>query len=203
MRKYELIRSEITSMQSKSNNNFKGIISSILTMPSRPSTVNLKIDLPDYEVLRAQVFLEDLSELLEEEAQLTIIDLIALLLKDFLHVVSTTTKMENLKDSLLEKKKQFLSKTERVEEYVEVSPGHSALRFREKQRRIRYYSLELTIPRKTALRLEIILYDLEQMYKSFQIGLEELISIIFLEFVIYLKNGKQKDMIKRFIKCFG
>jgi hypothetical protein len=201
MRKYELIRSEISTMHNRSN--FKGILSSILTLPSRPAAVFIKIDLPEYEVLRAQVFLEDLSERLEDDSQLTIIELIALLLKDFLHVCSTTTKMESLKDSLQEKKNHFLSKTERVEEYVEVAPGHTSLRIRDKPRRIRYYTLELTIPRKTALRLEIILYDLEQLFKSFQMGIDELVSIVFLEFVHHLKNGKQKDMIKRFIQCFG
>lgn len=201
MRRYELIRSEIVTMQNRSN--IKGILSSILTIPSRPAAVFMKIDLPEYEVLRAQIFLEDLSEKLEEDSQLTIVDLIALLLKDFLHVASTTSKVENLKDSLLEKRAQYLSKTERVEEYVEVAPGHTSLRVRDKPRRIRYYTLELTIPRKTALRLEIVLYDLEQMFKSFQMGIDELVSIVFLEFVHHLKIGKQKDMIKRFIQCFG
>lgn len=201
MRKYELIRSEIGSMHNK--NHIKEIFSSILTIPSRPVSVSLKLDLPEYEVLRSQIFLEDLSEQLEDGIDLSIIDLLSLLLKDFLYVVSTTTKMENLKDSLLEKKQQFLAKTERVEEFVEVSPGHSSLRVRDKPRRIRYYTLELTIPRKTALRLEIILYDLEQLFKSFQMDLDELISIVFLEFVHYLKIGKQKDMVKRFIQRFG
>lgn len=201
MRKYELIRSEIATMQNRSN--FKGILSSILTIPSRPVGVFMKIDLPEYEVLRAQVFLEDLCEKLEDDSTLTIVDLIALLLKDFLHVVSTTTKMEVLKDSLLEKRAQFLSKTERVEEFVEVAPGHSSLRVRDKSRRMRYFSLELTVPRKTALRLEIVLYDLEQMFKSFQMGIDELVAVVFLEFVHHLKIGKQKDMIKRFIQCFG
>ncbi|RRJ54858.1 hypothetical protein EHV15_35380 [Paenibacillus oralis] len=201
MRKYELIRSEIVTMQNRSN--VKGILSSILTLPSRPAAVFIKIDLPEYEVLRAQVFLEDLSEKLEDAFQLTIVDLIALLLKDFLHVASTTTKMEKLKDSLLEKKAQFLSKTERIEEFVEVTPAHSSLRVRDKPRRIRYFTLELTIPRKTALRLEIVLYDLEQLFKSFRMSVEELVSIVFLEFVHHLKIGKQKDMIKRFIQCFG
>lgn len=201
MRKFELIRSELLTMQNKTN--IKGILSTILTLPSRPASAYLKIDLPEYEILRSQVFLEDLAEKLEDDSQLTIVDLIALLLKDFLHVASTTTKMENLKDSLLEKRNQFLSKTERVEEYVEVAPGHTSLRIRNKPRRTRYYTLELTIPRKTALRLEIVLYDLEQMYKSFQMGIDELVSIVFLEFVHHLKNGKQKDMIKRFIQRFG
>lgn len=201
MRKYEIIRSEIGSMHNKSH--LKEIFSSILTIPSRPASVFLKIDLPEYEVLRSQIFLEDLSEQLEDGIELSIVDLLSLLLKDFLYVASTTTKMENLKDSLLEKKQQFLAKTERVEEFVEVSPGHSTLRVRDKPRRVRYYTLELTIPRKTALRLEIVLYDLEQLFKSFQMSLEELISIVFLEFVHYLKIGKQKDMVKRFIQRFG
>lgn len=201
MEKYELIRSELLTLQNK--NNIKGILRSIFSIPSRSEYVFIKIDLPEYEVLRAQVFLEDLADRLDEESQLTIIDLIALLLKDFLHVTSTTTNLEILKVSLLNKKKQYLSKTERVEEYVEVSPGHTALKIRNKPRRIRFYTLELTIPRKTALRLEIVLYDLEQMFASFQMGLDELISIVFLEFVHQLKVGEEKNMIKRLIQCFG
>jgi len=200
MQKYELIRSEIGMMQSKGN--IKGILSSILT-PSRPACIFLKVEFPDYEVLRAQVFIEDLTDKLEDNSNFTIIDLISLLLKDFLHIVSTTTKMETLKDSLLAKKAQYLAKTERVEEYVEVAPGHAALRVRDKPRRVRYYELELSIPRKTALRLEIVLYDLEQLFKTFQMSLDQLVSIVFLDFVYHLKTGKQKDMIKRFIQCFG
>jgi hypothetical protein len=111
--------------------------------------------------------------------------------------------MEDLKNSLLEMKKKYLSKTVTVEELVEVAPGHSSLRLREKPRRLKYYTLELTVPRKTALRLEIVLYDLEQMYKSFKMSIDELVAIVFLEFVHHLKIGKQKDMIRRFIQCFG
>ncbi|MCM3130621.1 MULTISPECIES: hypothetical protein [unclassified Paenibacillus] len=200
MKKYSLIRSELDSLQSRSN--IKGILSTILTLPSRSTAVFMKIDLPEYEVLRAQVFLEDIADKLEDDAALSIVDLIALLLKDFLHV-TTTTKMEDLKTSLLEMKKKYLSKTETIEELVELSPGRSSLQLKEKPRRVKYYTLELTVPRKTALRLEIVLYDLEQMFKSFKIGMDELVAIVFLEFVHHLKIGKQKDMIKRFIQCFG
>lgn len=201
MKKYELIHSELLTMQNK--NSIKGLLSSIFPKLSRSAYVFIQVDLPEYEVLRAQVFLDDLADKLEEETQLTIIDLIALLLKDFLYVASTNTKLEILKNSLLNKKKQYLSKTEQVEEYVEVSPGHTSLQIRNRPRQIRFYSLELTIPRKTALRLEIVLYDLEQMFTSFQMGLDELISIVFLEFVHHLKIGEEKNMIKRFIQCFG
>ncbi|MEK5645866.1 hypothetical protein BK138_32290 [Paenibacillus rhizosphaerae] len=201
MKKYQLIRSELLTMQNKSN--IKGLISSIFSFPLRSSFAFIQVDLPEYDVLRAEVFLEDLADILEEESQLTIIDLLALLLQDFLYVASTTAKLEILKDSLLEKRKHYLSKTEQIEEYIEVSPGHASLQIRDKERRIRYYTLELTIPRKTALRLEIILYDLEQMFKTFQMGLDELISIVFLEFVHHLKAGNQKEIIKRFIQYFG
>lgn len=201
MKKYELIHSELLTMQNK--NSIKGLLSSIFPKLSRSAYVFIQVDLPEYEVLRAQVFLDELADKLDEETQLTIIDLIALLLKDFLYVASTTTKLEILKNSLLNKKKQYLSKTERVEEYVEVSPGHTSLQIRNRPRKIHFYTLELTIPRKTALRLEIVLYDLEQMFTSFQMGLDELISIVFLEFVHHLKIGEEKNMIKRFIQCFG
>lgn len=200
MRGYNLIRSELESMQTRGN--IKSILSSILTIPSKPASVFLKIDLPEYEVLRAQVFLEDISEKLEEDSALTFVDLIAFLLKDFLNV-TTTAKMEVLQNSLMEMRKRYLSKTDTVEEFIEVAPGHSSLRVREKPRRLKYYTLELNVPRKTALRLEIVLYDLEQMFKPFKMRIDELVAIVFMEFVHHLKSGKQKDMVKRFIQCFG
>lgn len=101
MKKYQLIRSELLTMQNKSN--IKGLISSIFSFPLRSSFAFIQVDLPEYDVLRAEVFLEDLADILEEESQLTIIDLLALLLQDFLYVASTTAKLEILKDSLLEK----------------------------------------------------------------------------------------------------
>jgi hypothetical protein len=200
MRQYSLIKSELDYRHNKRN--FKGILSSILTFASRPATYEITLRLPEHEVLRAELFIEDVAEQLDENMDLTIIDLLALLLKDFLQLAASS-KIEVLKNSLIEKKREFLLKTERVEEFVEVAPGHSSLRIREKARRTRYCEVELQIPRKTALRLEVILYDLEQMYKPFQMSVEDLIMIVFMEFVNLLRVGKQKDVVKRFIQCFG
>lgn len=204
MVKHSIIRSEIEGMQTRaSQSHMKSLFSSIFTSPNKQNlyiVVNVKI--PEYDLLRAEVFLEDVMETIDREYEVSMIELTALLIKDFLRITNTNTKMEELKTNLMSKKIEYLSAKERVKEWVEVAPGHNALRERERMRRRRYFELQLEIPRKVALRAEIILYDLEQMYAPFQMSLEELVTILILEFVHQLQTGKQKDIVKKFVNSF-
>lgn len=204
MVKHSIIRSEIEGMQTRaSQSHMKSLFSSIFSSPNKQNlyiVVNVKI--PEYDLLRAEVFLEDVMETIDREYEVSMIELTALLIKDFLRITNTNTKMEELKTNLMSKKIEYLSAKERVKEWVEVAPGHNALRERERMRRRRYFELQLEIPRKVALRAEIILYDLEQMYAPFQMSLEELITILILEFVHQLQIGKQKDIVKKFVSSF-
>ncbi|MBY3621236.1 MULTISPECIES: hypothetical protein [unclassified Paenibacillus] len=204
MSKHSIIRSELEGMQVRTlQSQTKSLFSTIFSSTTKKNPyipVNIKI--PEYDLLRAEVFLEDVMESIDREYEVSMIELTALLVKDFLRVTSTNTKLEELKNNLMSRRAEYLSTKEKVKEWVEVAPGHNALRERERVRRRRYFELQLEIPRKVALRAEIILYDLEQMYAPFQMTLEDLITILILDFVHQLQTGKQKEIVKKFVSSF-
>lgn len=204
MAKHSIIRSEIEGMQARSSQSqMKSLFSAIFSSSTKPNQyIPLIVKIPEYDLLRAEVFLEDVMETINREYEVSMIELTALLIKDFLRVTSSNTKLEELKKNLLGRKAEYLSSKEKVKEWVEITPGHNTLRERERVRRRRYFELHLEIPRKVALRAEIILYDLEQMYPPFQMTLEELVTILILDFVHQLQTGKQKEIVKKFVSSF-
>ncbi|MEK5183303.1 hypothetical protein [Paenibacillus sp. FSL P4-0288] len=204
MSKHSIIRSELEGMQARTQQSqMKSLFSAIFSSTTKQNPyIPVTIKIPEYDLLRAEVFLEDVMESIDREYEVSMIELTALLVKDFLRVTSTNTKLEELKNNLMSRKSEYLSTKEKVKEWVEVAPGHNALRERERVRRRRYFELQLEIPRKVALRAEIILYDLEQMYAPFQMTLEDLVTILILDFVHQLQTGKQKEIVKKFVSNF-
>ncbi|MCM3168585.1 hypothetical protein [Peribacillus frigoritolerans] len=71
----------------------------------------LQIEVPYYEFLRGEVFVEDLKDLFEEAPQnLSLYHLIALLYFDFLEQVKKGAKYEQICPFLISSKKTFLER---------------------------------------------------------------------------------------------
>ncbi|MET1167575.1 MULTISPECIES: hypothetical protein [Bacillales] len=181
--------------------NKKGLHSYLLAKFEKYARNELHIQLPRYEVLRANSFLDDVMELTDHTIHLNIEDLIALLFQQFLIQVRSTAKFSTLGQKILNKKIELAEKEHRiVTSFKEVNPNHWALV--EKKVPIKMKSKQITVElhRKYIERGEIFLYDLIKISPKFDMTLEELISILVIDFVHEVEKGNSKKVMEQIIK---
>jgi hypothetical protein len=178
----------------------RGLFASIFRAgPQKVAKVDLSIRIPHYDLLRAEMFTEDIMELCDYELKLNVYELVALLFKDFLSQVTNGTDHRLLLTKLMEKHDAYIRPTEIRKEYIQVTSNH--LKFKEVvvPKKIKWVVLKLELTRKAALRGEVFLMDLSQIEPRFQITLEELIPILIMDFVIQLKAGNDGKLIQGII----
>jgi len=177
----------------------KGIFATLFGTVNKVPKVDLRIQIPQYEFLRAEMFVEDLMELCDYEISLQVDELIAILFKDFLTTIARGAIQKQLMVKLMEKRETYFRPTETVKEYVNLTPNHLRLSEQVVSKKVKWVVLQLEVTRKTALRGEVFLMDLMQLDPKFQMSLEELISVLFIDFVVQLKAGNDGKMIQNII----
>jgi hypothetical protein len=159
----------------------------------------IQIKLPYYEYLRGKIFCEDLRSLYQDEVPLhfDISTLLYMLYDDLLtQIKSGVAKNEQIAAYLVSGKKEYFRKhvqekrimkpiTKYVfqfetveEEYVEEQPSEKA----------RNAYLELRMKQSELLRAEVLLHDLEPYMDGLDVSVEELIVIVFLNFIDTIKK---------------
>jgi hypothetical protein len=159
--------------------------------------VPLHIKLPQYDILRAEIFLDDLLELTEHEYTMTVTELLALLYSDFIRQVQTgkTKHLLTLSKRLQQKHDKLLRPMVLVKQYREDKPNHWILEEKLKPVSFSMYSLPIEIKRTSVLRGEIFLHDLASVNQTFSLTLEQLIATLFMEFMEQVKTGKTIDAV--------
>lgn len=141
----------------------------------------------DIDFLRAEVFLDDLVAVSGEDvAALTLPVLICLLYEDFLQEVRNTFDVEAMLQRLNEKRIQHFRKG--------CEADFDNIRMRSK-----WISYPLVMKRSLALRGEVFLHDLAMHSGSFEMTIDELLSILFMDFMGEVRKGNQRKLMKLII----
>lgn len=141
------------------------------------------------DFLRAEILLEDLNEVTNQEyTHLTITDLILLLYYDFIHQIRHMENSIEVARNILDKKKYYFLNY------------HAAAKEHRSQQKKVWLEYRMRIRRNLLLRGEIFIQDLSMNYPWFEITIEQLISMLFMDFTNELRKGNTSKHIRRIIQ---
>lgn len=164
-------------------------------------SVLLELRVPKYEYFRASMFVEDILDLTDNELEFDLVMLINLLYEDFLNHVREGTNQLNLASKLMMKRDNYLNPTIVVEDHIQVNENHTRFIDRKITKPIEFVKIEFLLNRRTALRGEVFLMDLTAASNQhLQLTLNELITILLLDFVKEVQKGNTKRIINRIIQ---
>ncbi|OBZ15920.1 hypothetical protein A8L34_28145 [Bacillus sp. FJAT-27264] len=171
--------------------------SSIFTSIFRKKSIEIRITLDWYQYLRAEAFIEDILELAGANIGFTITDLVGLLFEDFLYQVRSGVDLKLLGQKLIEKR-NLLEAKRSTEDLMQVDVNHWSLRSRPND--ISEVEIRIRYARKSVLRGEILLQDIDQIFRTKIITFEELNIILLNDFVDEIKKGNQAAAIKKILR---
>ncbi|MFC4812790.1 hypothetical protein [Paenibacillus sp. GCM10023250] len=163
--------------------------------------IRLKVRAEEIDFTRAEVFIGDINKKTKGAfAELTVEHLVHILYADFLlHIRENLSERKETKDSVtmedtvksLQQKRLFYFPRQRSGEAVNqfASPKMWAL-------------MEVQFLRENVKRGEVFLYDAEATFPPFQMEVDELISILFVDFIAQLRRGNQQVLINGLIDRF-
>ncbi|WP_445491468.1 hypothetical protein [Niallia sp. 03133] len=168
------------------NSQSKGFLHSLFT---ERKYITLKI--PYYAYLRGKIFIEDLRDNYEEDVpyQFDVAFLIHMLYTDFMDQVKKGVKNEEVAAYLKKGKTKYFKKKEKrvlkpITNYIlkleTVEEPETEL---ESKREEKSAYIEMRMKEKVILRGEVLLFDLEPYLSGVSVSVEELISIIYLDFI--------------------
>lgn len=167
-------------------------------------TVLLELKIPHYDLVRGELFCEDITEMAagdDEEQELTfeIDDLLFLLYKDFLiqirhyDIRTLYEKVKNLQSKYQTRSMDLKQKNEFVWERIEKTSSRG-------QKIINYL---FEIKKKYVLRGEVFLLDLSSKYQDVTMTVEELISFLYSDFIYNVRQGNNDKIIREILKNLG
>ncbi|QCJ45514.1 hypothetical protein FAY30_26615 (plasmid) [Bacillus sp. S3] len=157
----------------------------------------ITIQIPYFDYLRGKIFVNDLKDNFNEEVpyRFDLSVLIYLLYDDFLNQVKRGAKPQQISDYLKAGKQKYFQKrveqkrimkplTKHVFEFEtieeEIDDNH------DKENKTAY--LELRMRESEVLRGEVLIHDLEPFLKGTEVTIEELIAIVYLDFIDNVKS---------------
>ncbi|EJW14323.1 hypothetical protein PAV_14c00160 [Paenibacillus alvei DSM 29] len=150
----------------------------------RRSVKEVTLRARDIDYLRAEVFLEDIVSVAGDDSiYLTIPELVCLLYEDFLFEIRNSFDVESIIINLSNK---------RLEHFRKVDSNNIKLR-------CKWVSYSISMKRPLALRGEVFLHDLAMSSGEFEMSLDELLSILFMDFMAEVRKGNQRGLIKKII----
>ncbi|CAG7651189.1 hypothetical protein ACFQI7_27600 [Paenibacillus allorhizosphaerae] len=163
--------------------------------------VKIKVRAEKIDIDRAEVFISDLNAITKGAfADLSVDHLIHILYEDFLLTVreymtdikrdANSITQEEVVKSLLVKRNTYFPRSKRNEE------GEISLV------RKRWHIYDIHLRRDAAQRGEVFLNDAASEFLEFEMSLDELISILFVDFIAQLRRGNQKMLINALIDRF-
>ncbi|MDM5205317.1 hypothetical protein [Cytobacillus kochii] len=157
----------------------------------------ITITLPYYEYLRGKVFIEDMRDTFPDEVpfQFDMGTLLYMLYDDFLMQIKKGAPYEQIVTYLANGERKYFQKktkqkrimkplTKHVFEFQTVEDELDTPEEREGENAY----LEIRMKESEILRGEILLHDLSSMMKDIIMTVEEMIAIIYLDFIEHVKN---------------
>lgn len=188
---------------------YKGFFQSFF---SSKKYINVK--LPYYDFLRGQVFIQDLIDNFPEDmsSSFDIAQLIHMLYTDFLNQIKRGVKNEDvavyLKQSMekyfpvkVVEKRVFKQVNNHLFQYEDIEEYDDE----EEEEEEKFAYLDIRASEKIILRGEILLYDLSPFLSGTSISVEQLIAIIYLDFIKRVQEhgnsvAVQQTLIKKILK---
>jgi hypothetical protein len=153
--------------------------------------LRLRADTDDFD--RAEIFLDDVRLLTKMELpDFDVGDLVLLLYEDFLYSVRDRYDQKHLVQSL-EDKRNFYFKRSRHDWSAE--DDEESIYFT----RPRRVSLVIRMRLNSETRGRVLLNDLSRAVPSFSMEMEELTSILFMDFIAEVRKGNQRRLIRALI----
>lgn len=154
-------------------------------------TIDLKytFTVPVSEFLRGELFCEDVSEVIEKPFTQT--NLISILLDDFLYQAQHKRNLSDLYRDLH-------SGIQHPIEIFHYSGEHEILHINHETQRNK--TIDCTINRKKALRLEVILSDLANLEPEVTFSVNDVLQFIYCHFIQKYKDGKLTNELKSIVK---
>lgn len=163
--------------------------------------IRVSIRAEEIDFSRASVFIGDINAKTRGAfEELTVEHLIHLLYADFLRHIrenlsevkidADSVTMEDTLRGLIEKRQIYFPRNKRKDAGTYVSSPK------------RWVLFEIQLRREAAQRGSVFLYDAASFYPNFEMSLEELLSILFVDFVAQLRRGNQQAMINALLDSF-
>lgn len=173
-------------LNERMSSNYKGFFQSFF---SSKKYINVK--LPYYDYLRGQVFIQDLIDNFPEDmsSSLDIGQLIHLLYTDFLNQIKRGVKNEDVAIYLKQSKEKYFPE-KIVEKRVFKQVNNHLFQYEdieeyedEEEDEEKFAYLDIRASEKIILRGEILIYDLSPFLGGTSLSVEQLIAIIYLDFI--------------------
>lgn len=179
------------------NNAIIGNTGQVINRLFESKYARLTIPIPVYDLKRAAVFVGTVNELIEEETDelFSIEKLIVLLYEDFLKQIDRGMDIDTLASAIEHKISEFRKVEMKVSHYLEQEPGDINLddfkRHLKKQKKndIPFTYFSFRILKKYVLKGEVLLHDLNDVYPSIRLDVEELIALRFRDVMSQIKAG--------------
>lgn len=161
----------------------------------------LKIRAEEIDFTRAEVFIGDINTKTRGAfSELNLEHLVHILYTDFLQQIrenlnefkinEDTVTLQDTVRSLIEKRKIYFPRENKTD------IGNRSVIHK------RWALLDIDLRRESAQRGEVFLYDAGTVFPGFEMSLEELISILFVDFISQLRRGNQQVLINALLDRF-
>jgi len=163
----------------------------------------LEVSVPYYDYLRGDVLVSDL-EIVNEDISVDIGNIFSLVILQFLIVMRKGSELENVGRSLMNKKDLYLNGEEHhhQEELIMKSQNTWGLELVRTPKKVKPKMAFIKFRMKASeiYRCEILLHDITQVIPQFDLCIEELVAILYLDFIKQIKsNGNNHQVMEQII----
>ncbi|WP_214482956.1 hypothetical protein [Bacillus sp. SM2101] len=172
----------------------------------KPNYDYIEIQIPYYDYLRGEVFISDIK-MLEDDADLDIGNLIAMVLLQFLQTVRKGCDLKKLGTNLLLKRDKYAYREDPfpAEELVKQDETSWSLEVvgTDKRKRAKMAHIKLRVKTSEIYRCEVFLHDLSQIIDDFDLSTEELIAVLYMDYMTELKaKGNNPKTIQQIVRAY-
>jgi len=175
----DLIQEELAKLENKT------FLEKAFHMLLSTKHVYLTIKIPSHFIVRANVLCEDITVIGELEKKFHFSDLVCTLFEDFLTAVRKEENFDSLYKRLLVRNQNKVEIQHKEGIYIEEGEG--------------LVDVKVRLERRDALRGEVVLSDLTNLYPTHTFQLESLLELILVDFLIEYQRGTTKNVVKNIL----
>lgn len=190
-RKYDLLQEELEDFLEPGESNFKSrLMGTFYKLVMKNRSVQYSFLVPSSYYLRGELLCEDVT--IENDGMpYTHADLINLLFQDFLENVRILSDHNRIYSELMARD----NRPPIICNYGKTVKSQSST-----ESPIDTCEIECVFKRRQALHLEVFLADLSELYPDNPLSVEDVLQIIYCDFIKAYKSGQLKNIVERIIK---
>lgn len=183
--RYKLVEAQLNDLLYESDTFKDRLLNKFFKFIDKHGTLRYSFMVPAAMYLRGEMLCEDFSEL--SEKVFTQADLLNFLFEEFLFKIRSISNYHAIYSDLVARDNRPIL----LKEYT----GNQQLLQRTDANQLVEFSC--VFKRKQVLRLEICLADLAELYPEKTYSVEDVLQILYIDFITAYKNGELKDVMKR------